>query len=200
MREKYGIAAPAATLEPGGVEDLRAKYDTASRVPLEPGEHWSNPLDEQHPDVNRFRLKTWADAGPRTMQANLERAGFEAHNLEGMRFSVRKPGEKAWRVLDPQRVFATAAEPLKDIWDVGPSLGFLGYGYLKGGALGAGAGSVAGPLGTVIGGAAGAAGGSGVAEAAKQGVAESLGYHVDPEESKSKVAYEAAAGGIGRLL
>ncbi len=187
LKAKYADAPREPIAATNG--DLKAKYDTASRETLRPGESWAFPIDEQHPEVNRFRLKTWADAGPKTMQRNLEAAGFEARQYDPedpMRFSIRRLGEP-WRVLDPRGT--SGGEVLRDVWDVTPSWTGLGIGMVLGTRFGKRAG-VPGRLG-------GAGAGAGVFETGKQKLAGMLGYAVDPEEAAGKIALESGAAVLG---
>ena len=103
--------------------------DQFSEAEWEPGEDASVPIQEQHQDLSalqRIGLKTFADAGAETMLANLKKMGFDAVHRGGMRFSVRKPGEKEWRVIDP-----SGFELLDDLTDVLPTWLATVLGWLR---------------------------------------------------------------------
>lgn len=154
-----------------------------------PGEHWSNPIDDEHPElgvVQRAKLKSLADTGPKTLQKNLENEGFEARHRGGMSFSIRKPGEKDWYVVDP-----SGFEPMDD------TLEFLGSiipsvaGTTIGGTLGTAAGGVPGGL-------AGAGAGAAVGEGAKMGLGKLAGIEYDPSEVGGRLEAELALGGLAQ--
>lgn len=170
--------------------------DTSS---WKPGESWMNPIQDEHPDMGMFSrigLKTFADAGPETMIKNLENKGFEARHRGGMRFSLRRPGEKKWYVLDPKQF-----ELLDDITDFIPGLLFPAAGTVIAGAKGAAlGGTTLGPPGAVVGGVVGSAGGGAAGEAIKMGAGKALGYEYAPEEVGEKIATEAKLGAAAQAL
>lgn len=173
--------------------DLVAKYtqggeDKEVGREINPGEHWTNPLQEQHPDVPRFFIKNFASATPNTMGRALAE-NFEVRHRGGYNFSIRKPGEKKWKVVDP------------NTWsDMIPFWGGDWSDIL--GDIFTGIASVAGTLVTapgIVSTPAGAAGGAALAESVKQGIGSLLGSGVTPEEAAKSVAFEGTAGAVGEV-
>lgn len=163
---------------------------------VNPGEHWSVPLQEQHPEVERFKLMNLS-ATPETMARYLKNQGFEAKHRGGWDFSIRKPGEDKWKVIDP------------DTWtDMLPFVGGDWSDVIGDVAtiLGATGGAVAATLptavtgpGAVVAGTAGAAGGAAAVEAGKQGLAKLVGLDPTLGEAASRVGEEALYGATGEL-
>lgn len=174
-----------------GLSSLEEKYSSPEIKKVgrtKPGEHWSNPLQEQHPDVNRAFVMNFEASTPETMARALSE-NFEVKHRGGLDFSIRKPGEKKWKVVDP------------DTWT--DMLPFIGGDWSDiAGDAATGMGSMIGALLTspgVVSTAAGAAGGAGVVEAAKQALGKLLGGHATSDEIQKSIEFEAALGAGGEL-
>lgn len=186
----------------GGTEELLSKYGSGEEGPkkkVKPGEHWSVPLQEQHPDVNRFFLMNFESATPETMGRALAE-NFEVRHRGGLDFSIRKPGEKKWRVVDP-RTWSDWIPFWGGDWsDLAGDL-FTGVLSGAGGTIGAATGTGLLPGGgTVKGAMAGAAAGAAVAETAKQLVGKLLGGGASAGEIAQSVGTEAVLGGVSEPI
>ena len=170
----------------------------------EPGKHWMKPIDDEHPELGvwqRIKLKSLADTGPATLKLNLEKEGFEARHRGGMSFSIRKPGEKTWYVVDPSG-FELIDDTLEFLGSIAPSTAGMIAATGKGAAAGATVGTAVPGIGNVAGGIVGGILGSGAGaaagEAAKMGAGKLLGIEYAPEEVGKKIAMEAAFGAGGQ--
>jgi hypothetical protein len=133
----------------------------------------------------------FAGGDPETGRRFLEKKGFDAKQLEGFNYAIKKKGTREpWRVFDPERFEAA------DITDVAGDVLGLG-GMIAGGAAGT-------AFGGGIGGVGGAAAGSGGAQALRTGIGAALGMEPTAGEVAGPVAEEAFYGGTaefgGRLL
>jgi hypothetical protein len=166
---------------------------------LRPGEDWTKPIDDEHPELGvwqRFKLKSLADTGPATLQLNLEKEGFEAKHRGGMSFSIRKPGEKSWYVVDP-----SGFEPMDDVLEFLGSIAPSAAGMIAATGKGAAAGTaLGGPAGGVAGGILASGGGAAAGEAAKMGLGKLMGIEYAPEEVGKKIALEGAFGAGGQAV
>jgi hypothetical protein len=117
---------------------------------------------------------------------------YEAQQYgEGFQIKVRRPGEKVWKVVDPE---GADWGDLLDIWgDVG-----VGAASTVGAIGGAALGTPAAPgVGTVALGAAGGAAGAAAGETVRQGVGKLMGMG---DMSGGEIAKQAAFGAGGELL
>ena len=170
----------------GGVRIPKGETLKGRKPP--PGATWMNPLQEQHPDVNRAFVMNFEAASPETMGRALAK-DFEVKHRGGLDFSIRKPGEKKWKVVDP------------DTWlDMLPFIGG-DWSDIAGDAA-TGLGSMVGALITspgVVTSAAGAAGGAAAVETAKQALGKLLGSSVTAGEAAKSVAFEGVLGAGGEV-
>lgn len=128
----------------------------------------------------RFVVKNLT-SNPEAAKGYLKSLGYEVRPYgSGFNFAVRKPGDPAWKVVDPKGLDA------EDIYDL---VGDVASGFLVGGATlsGLGWGSLA----------TGAAAGAGV-EALREGLGSLAG--VPDNFSGSQIALQGAAGAAGPAL
>lgn len=133
------------------------------------------PSQEAHPKSGklRFLIKNLASSQRAALEL-LNQEGFAAVPLENGQISLRKKGEREWKVLDPQGL---------DLADVTDILGDVATG------LGAGAGfALGGPAGSGL----GAAGVSGL----KSAIASMTGLTPTLEEGLTHAAFEGVAGAV----
>lgn len=159
---------------------------TAKQVKFKPGEHWSNPTQEQHPDVNRFFTMNFAGATPETMGRELAK-NFEVKPRGGLNFSIRKPGEKEWKVVDPNTWSDWVPFFGGDWSDIMGDIA-TGIGSMVGATMAA-PGLVTTPLGAAAGGAA--------VETGKQALAKMMGVDVTAGEAAQSIGTEAVLGAAG---
>lgn len=192
-----GVARNAVAGAQGPVNDVFTSDRKVRKA--KPGEHWSNPLQEQHPDVNRTFIMNLEAATPETMGRALAE-DFEVKHRGGLDFSIRKPGEKKWKVVDPD----TWADMIPfwkpfsggDWSDIAGDL-FTGLVSGVGGAVAGTAGFAGSPAGSIVAGAKGAALGAAGAESFKQALGKLLGGHATLGEAGQSIATEAVLGGVG---
>ena len=133
------------------------------------------PSQEAHPKSGklRFLIKNLAGSQRAALEL-LHQEGFAAVPLENGQISLRKKGEREWKVLDPQGL---------DLADVTDILGDVATG------VGAGAGfALGGPAGSGL----GAAGVSGL----KSAIASMTGLTPTLEEGLTDAAFEGVAGAV----
>jgi len=152
-------------------------------------------VEEQHPSVSfadRMIAKQAADPEQaiRSLQQNNPNLEYKA---DGMRVLIRTPGQKDWRVLDPDTGFFSK-DFRADVADVIPDI-VQGTGEALATAGGAIAGSAAGPAGTVAGGMAAGGAAGGALEALKQKV-----FFPQDELNMGNVGIGAAFGAASPLL
>jgi hypothetical protein len=123
----------------------------------------------------RAALKNLIDDSPELQIQYLERKGFDARKRKGQ-LQVKKPGDKQWKVVDPEGF---------DLQDVTDHIGDV----IEGAALAAG---------TTFGGILGGAAAAGATETVKQGLAKLAG--VRKEMDLGEVAESAAIGGAASAL
>jgi hypothetical protein len=153
------------------------------------------PVNEQHPGVTaltRAKLMNFA-ATPATAKRFLEKEGFEVVDRGNFNFSIRKPGEAEFKVVDPEGL------DLQDVTDVAGDV-FEGVTSVVGAGFGTTAGALGGPAGALAGGVAGGAAGAAAGEGVKQGIGSLLGIEATPEESIERLKTEAIAGAGGEIL
>ena len=168
------------TRAPRAVADPRGGLYDFTRPSTMPGASASRPINEMHPDLamgTRALIKNTdptSAAGLRHLRAQ----GFEAEDLGGYNYALRKPGGK-WHQLEREGF------ELADVLDLPGDI-------LSGVAGGAGAlaGSAAGPAGTIGGGAAGMA----AASAVKSGIGRALGLDTTLAEAAEGALIEGATG------
>jgi hypothetical protein len=159
-----------------------------------PGFTPEEPLDEQHPDLSwweRTKIMNFAD-NPDVAKRYLEQNGFQAVNRGGWNFSIKKPGETSWRVVDP------SGWDLSDITDIGGDVA-TGVGAGIGATVGTVAGLPSGP-GALATGTAGAALGAAGAQGLKSIAGQVLGMRPESSEVLSGMGREAAFGAGGQLV
>lgn len=163
------------------------KFAAAPAAPEAP--QYSPTEEADIPYQNRFVVKNFAanpEAGVAYLKQKLPNMDFSVHNGE---IFARKPGEKAYKALDPDTGFFSK-DFLKDTGDIAYDLG-------KGAVLSAatGLGGMAGGLPGSM--AAGGATGAGL-EALRQKIGQYLGVpqEIDPSQVKSEAAFGALAGPI----
>lgn len=137
----------------------------------------------------RFKLKNLSNS-PESTTKYLTSQGFEVQDIGGQ-MAVRKPGEKDFKVIDPQGL------DVGDVGDIGYDIAAgvgSGVGTAAGGVAGAAAGGVGAIPGAVAGGAASSAG----LEALRQKLGQRFG--IPQEVSGTDVAISGAVGGVSPLL
>jgi len=140
-------------------------------------------------NVDRLVIKNLIDREPEVQQKYLERKGFNVRFKDGQ-LQARKPGETAFKVIDPKGI---------DLFDATDILSDIVEGLASGVAsgakvLGALSAPTTGPGGLLVGSALGGAATAGV-EAAKQGLGLAIGAREDISGTEI-----AKAGALGAAL
>ena len=148
-------------------------------------------LNDEHPDLSRFQrmliMGIAGNAGPEVAARNLENLGFEVRSPEGgLHLQIRKPGEPAWRRVDPQGM------DFGDIVDIVPDFA-RAAGSTAGTAMAATAAAPSGPVAFFAGMGGGAAGGA-LVEAGLQGLGRMAGLDTSLGEAAKASAIEGALG------
>lgn len=143
------------------------------------------PIQEQHPDVGvgSRQLVMFAGGDPAVGARYLRAKGLQVEERGGFNYSIKRPEEAEWRVLDPEGF------DLQDILDVSGDVLSLG------GMIG---GGVAGAPGVVTG-AAGAAGGAAGAQGVRSAIGQLGGLTPTSEEVVGDIGEEAVMGAGAEL-
>ena len=155
------------------------------------GSTWADPLQEQHPEVERFKLQTFGN--PESIARYLKENGFQVGQTNEGQLSVKKEGEPTWKVMDPGGL---DSGDWKDLLGDAFVIGSQVVGSVVGAASGLFGG---GPVGAVAGGAVGGAAAGGAAETARQTAGKFFGIDPTVGEVAAGAGTEAALGAVGEV-
>lgn len=158
------------------------------------------PLNEQGvTNLERTQINTLG-LGPKSIVGWLQKHGYEARDLGGDDYAVRRPGAKDWKKVDPSGPGDWLKDLTIDAGDEYASLLAMGKGAAVGGALA----SEVPVVGTVGGGIVGAGLAAAGAETARRAAGHLAGFEETPGEFGMGVLKEGAVGATaevgGKLL
>lgn len=159
-------------------------------------------VQEQHPDISvsdRLLLKNFGGSDQETL-GFLSKKGLETSTGPDGQIIVRKPGEKQWKVLDPEGWSANTSptEVLKDLGDVGYDVTQGAVQTIGSAAAGLAGGAASGGIGAVPSAMAAGAGIGGAAEGLRQALGNMAGVRQGADYKD--LALQTGLGALGPAL
>ncbi len=148
----------------------------------------------------RFKLKNIIGDEPDLQVRALQESGLEAKKAPNGQIAWRKPGDKAWGVLDPNE---TEWQDISDVVKEGLESLFTGAAATAAGTAAGVAASpsvIAAPVAAIGAGTAAGAGAGALFEGARQWLGEQMGLRKESEGDLGKVGEAATYGAIGGLV